>query len=110
MKCESPLTPIGQDLSHDVQTRANQTAVAEKEQALKDKRAVVQDGGGEKYRQRTHAKGKMTAWERIEYIRDEGAPVLPVGTLVNWGRIFQDGSRERLAPGAVVYSVHKGVG
>ena len=99
------MTPIGQDLAIDVQTQANQAAVAEKESLLLQKRAVVQDGGGEKYRHRTHSKGKMTAWERIEYVRDKDAPILPVGTLVNWGRIFQDGSRERQAPGAGVFTV-----
>lgn len=100
-----PLSLIGSDIPLDSQTNANQNSLQDKEEALLTKRAVVQDGGGEKYRARTHAKGKMTAWERIEYICDEDAPILPVGTLVNWGRVFQDGARERLAPGAGLFTV-----
>ncbi len=100
-----PVKPIGTPLTIDAQATQNADAISHKEASLLEKRAVVHEGGGQKYIDRTHAKGKMTAWERIVHICDEDAPILPVGTLVNWGRIFQDGSRERMAPGAGLFTV-----
>ena len=100
-----PVHPIGTPIVIDSQAEKNAEAVFAKENDLLEKRKVVLQGGGQKYVDRTHAKGKMTAWERIEWICDDDAPVLPVGTLVNWGRVFQDGSRERLAPGAGLFTV-----
>ena len=64
---------------------------------LDAKRAVVREGWGS---ERVHRKGKLTTWERIEALVDDGSRVLPVGTLVNWGRSF-DGSKKQ-APGAGV--------
>ena len=40
---------------------------------LKTKRAVVTAGGGEKRIEAQHAKGKMTARERLEYLLDKGS-------------------------------------
>ena len=77
----------------------------EREQALIEKRHVVDDGWGEKYRARVHAKGKMTSLERISALVDEASPIHPVGTLVNWGRKFIVGRNEREAPGAGVFTV-----
>ena len=100
-----PVHPIGSPIVIDSQAEKNAEAVFAKENDLLEKRKVVLQGGGQKYVDRTHAKGKMTAWERIEWICDDDAPILPVGTLVNWGRVFQDGSRERFAPGAGLFTV-----
>lgn len=66
-------------------------------QALDEKRRVVREGWGA---ERVHRKGKLTTWERIERLVDEGSDVLPVGTLVNWGRDFAGSKRQ--APGAGV--------
>jgi acetyl-CoA carboxylase carboxyltransferase component len=52
-----------------------------------------------------HAKGKLTAWERVDALRDEGSPVFPVGTFVNWGREFDQGGRKLESPGAGVVTV-----
>ena len=65
---------------------------------LQSKRTEVRDGWGESYRRRVHAKGKMTSWERVERLKDADSAVLPVGTLVNFGRRFDD----RACPGAGV--------
>ena len=100
-----PVHPIGSPFTMDSQAQKNAAVISEKEMALTEKRKVVLQGGGQKYIDRTHAKGKMTAWERILSISDNASPILPVGTLVNWGRIFQDGSRERIAPGAGLFTV-----
>jgi len=66
--------------------------------ALQAKRDEVRDGWGEKYRERGRAKGKMTTWDRIERLKDADSPVLPVGTLINYGRSFEG----RTSPGAGV--------
>ncbi|MBT5119763.1 MAG: propionyl-CoA carboxylase, partial [Planctomycetes bacterium] len=86
-----PLHPIGsaRDSFLDEQEVAKNGAFLNEHNAqLNERRAEVKSGWGDKYVERTHAKGKMTAWERIEAIRDEGAPVHPVGTFVNWGVEF----------------------
>ena len=78
------------DRQHEQMSRRNQE--------LEAKRLEVRDGWGEKYRSRAHAKGKLTSWERVERLKDPDSPVLPIGTLVNYGRDF-DG---RSSPGAGV--------
>jgi 3-methylcrotonyl-CoA carboxylase beta subunit len=63
---------------------------------LQTKRDQVNDGWGQKYRDRIHAKGKLTTWERLERLRDPDSPILPIGTLVNHGLDFGG----RPSPGA----------
>ncbi|MES2503788.1 MAG: carboxyl transferase domain-containing protein [Myxococcota bacterium] len=95
------------------------------EDILEAKRQEIKLGWGEKYRERVHAKGKMTAWERVEALADchpghrpeiqhpaqpwtpaqgrgdSGGPstqhhILPIGTFV------QTGSADKIAPAAGV--------
>jgi acetyl-CoA carboxylase carboxyltransferase component len=72
--------------------------MTELNRALQAKRDEVRDGWGEKYRERLRAKGKLTTWERIARLKDPDSPVLPVGTLINYGRSFEG----RTSPGAGV--------
>ena len=67
------------------------------DEALEAKRGVVEGGWGA---ERAHRKGKLTTWERIDLLKDEGTDVYPVGTLVNWDRDFPGSKRQ--APGAGV--------
>ncbi len=100
-----PLRPVGsaQDELLDERERArNQAFLAEKAAVLAERRAEVAAGWGEKYVERVHAKGKLTAWERVQALKDEGAPVRAVGTFVNWGREFDQGGRTLYSPGAGV--------
>ena len=60
----------------------------------------VADGWGDKGRARVHRKGKLTTWERLDRLKDDDAPLLPIGTLVNYGLKF--GEREQTSPGAGV--------
>ena len=46
---------------------------------------------GGKYIERHHARGKLTARERIELLLDEGAPFLELMTLAGWGTEFTVG-------------------
>lgn len=97
------LHPIGDELDQvtgpDDQAK-NRAHMAGLDAALDDKIATVHAGWGQKYVDRVHEKGKLTTWERVQALIDDGTEVFEVGTLVNWGREFA-GSR-RPAPGAGV--------
>lgn len=67
-----------------------------------EKREEVKAGWGEKYVERVHKKGKMTTWERIDFLKDPGSKVFPIGTFVNYGVEFGEGDSKRKAPGAGV--------
>lgn len=97
-----PLSLLGGDLPLSDDERDRNTAhVASLDAALDDKRGVVRAGWGA---HRAHKKGKLTAWERIDLLKDEGTEAFAVGTLVNWGRDFA-GARGKQAPGAGVVTV-----
>jgi len=49
-------------------------------------------GGGERYVQRHHQRGKLLARERIELILDPGAPFLELSALAAWGSDFTVGA------------------
>jgi len=86
-----PLTPIGRprDAALDDATYArNREALLAREGELDGKRAGVHGGWGDKYVERVHAKGKLTARERIELLKDPDSPLREVGTFVNHGRSF----------------------
>lgn len=55
---------------------------------LEERRAAVQAGWGDTYVERVHRKGKLTARERIERLKDQGSQVFEVGTFVNHGIEF----------------------
>lgn len=100
-----PLRPVGsaQDELLDERERArNHAFLAEKAELLAKRRAEVAAGWGEKYVERVHAKGKLTAWERLLALKDSDAPVRAIGTFVNWGREFDQGGRTLHSPGAGV--------
>ena len=97
------LHPIGKDREHalDAATYERQSAaMREREAPIDAGRAWVADGWGDKGRARVHRKGKLTVWERIELLRDEDAPILPVGTFVNFE--LEYGDRKQTSPGAGV--------
>ncbi len=97
------LEPVGEDLDAGLgaaEQSRNADHMAELDAALAEKLAVTRAGWGDKYVQRVHAKGKLTTWERIERLKDEGSEVFEFGTLVNWGVDFKGSRRD--APGAGV--------
>ena len=97
------LHPIGRDRERalDPATFARQSeAMRDREAVVLAGRAVVADGWGDTGRERVHRKDKLTVWERIERLRDPDAPVLAVGTFVNYGLVF--GDRAQTSPGAGV--------
>jgi acyl-CoA carboxylase subunit beta len=58
-------------------------------------------GGGEKYVERHHARGKMTPRERIEALVDSDSPFLELCPLAAWGSEFQVGASLVIGIGAV---------
>ena len=97
--------PIGQPreaLGDDRTLAARRERLAELEGRLRDARAEVHAGWGEKYVDRVHAKGKLTARERIERLKDEGSRIHEVCTFVNHGRKFGKLS----SPGAGVVTAY----
>ncbi len=58
---------------------------------LKQKLARVKLGGGEKRIQKLHAKGKMTARERIDYLLDKGSKNIEIGAFAGEGMYEEHG-------------------
>ncbi|MAN58665.1 MAG: methylcrotonoyl-CoA carboxylase, partial [Flavobacteriaceae bacterium] len=58
---------------------------------LKKKLATVYAGGGEKRIEKHHAKGKMTARERIDYLLDEKKPSIEIGAFAAQGMYEEHG-------------------
>lgn len=100
------LEPIGDPRARflsDETYRKQREAMERLAVELRAKRDEVRAGWGPRYEQRVRDKGKLPTWERIERLRDPDAPVLSVGTLVNYGRTF--GEEARSSPGAGVVTV-----
>ncbi|WP_109506786.1 acyl-CoA carboxylase subunit beta [Nocardioides speluncae] len=68
------------------------TAMLEKLAALDEEHAKAVAGGGEKYVERHHKRGKLLARERIELLVDEGSPFLELMPLAGWGSDFNVGA------------------
>ncbi|RAU91263.1 acyl-CoA carboxylase subunit beta [Mycolicibacter senuensis] len=86
----------------------NSPAYVEAASALTDKLAEIDAehakalaGGGPKYVERHHARGKLTARERIELLIDADSPFLELCPLAAWGSDFQVGASVVTGIGAV---------
>jgi len=88
---------IDQYISND-EYQQNQQNMKELDAIYQEKRAEVKAGWGDSYVQRIHKKKKMTTWERIDFLKDPGTQVFPIGTFVNYGLDFGG----RPSPGAGV--------
>ena len=60
--------------------------------ALDEQLELVAAGGGERYVQRHHDRGKLLARERIELLIDRDAPFLELSALAAWGTRFNVGA------------------
>ncbi|MBL0215201.1 MAG: propionyl-CoA carboxylase [Myxococcales bacterium] len=98
-----PLVPIGDPLSKlvDERTAADQrAALGVLEDRLRARRLEVEGGWGPSYVERVHKKGKLTARERLEQLKDPGTRTFEVGTFVNYGEVFP-GDQKSPAAGVV---------
>lgn len=88
-----PLIPIGaarEQTGDDRTYHEHRAALGELEATLRARRAAVHAGWGDKYSERVHARGKLTARERITRLQDPGTRMFEVGTFVNDGVMFGD--------------------
>jgi len=72
--------------------RANHEALLGKIAELDAEHAKAVAGGGEKYVERHHRRGKLLARERIELLLDPGTPFLELSPLAAWGSDFPVGA------------------
>ncbi len=70
----------------------NREAMLDKIADLDEQHAVAVAGGGQKYVDRHHARGKLTARERIELLVDPGSAFLELSPLAGWGSDFTVGA------------------
>jgi acetyl-CoA carboxylase carboxyltransferase component len=71
---------------------ANREAMLAKLAELAAEHAKAVAGGGPKYVERHHKRGKLLARERIELLLDPGAPFLELSALAAWGSDFPVGA------------------
>ena len=98
-----PLVPIGsprKQVCDDRTFTEYRESLSVLEDKLRQRRAEVHAGWGDKYIARVHDKGKLTARERLARLIDPGTAALEVGTMVNQGQTF--GERALSSPGAGV--------
>ena len=99
-----PLRPIGHartSFSDDATFAEHLGAIEAREAVLLTRRAEVAAGWGDKYVQRVHDKGKLTARERLAALADPGTRTYEVGTFVNYGLRFGDKGLSSPAAGVV---------
>ena len=71
---------------------ANRAALLEQLAALDAEQAKAVAGGGPKYVERHHQRGKLLVRERIELLVDPGTPFLELSSLAAWGSDFTVGA------------------
>ncbi len=71
---------------------SNRDSMLEKLADLEAEIAKAVAGGGEKYVDRHHARGKLLPRERIELLVDEGSAFLELSPLAGWGSDFSVGA------------------
>jgi acetyl-CoA carboxylase carboxyltransferase component len=71
---------------------SNREAMLEKIADLETEHAKAVAGGGEKYVERHHARGKLMPRERIELLVDPGSAFLELSPLAGWGSDFTVGA------------------
>ncbi|MBX3181192.1 MAG: propionyl-CoA carboxylase [Polyangiaceae bacterium] len=95
-----PLRPIGAPRDQALDTASFEAHLARAEPLearLAERRAEVHAGWGESYAARVHKKGKLTARERVERLKDPGTSVFEVGTFTNYGEEFPGGVKSPAA-------------
>lgn len=78
---------LAEDRKLNARREAGQSLVAE----LNERHALVAGGGGQKRRDREHARGKMLARERIAALIDEDSTFQEVGSFAAWGMYEEQG-------------------
>jgi acyl-CoA carboxylase subunit beta len=74
------------------QVSPNRAAMLEKVKELEAEHAKAVGGGGQKYVERHHARGRLLPRERIELLVDPGSAFLELSPLAAWGSQFHVGA------------------
>lgn len=102
------LRPIGSPLE-EAMPRAdyerNLARMSQLRELLRSRREEVRAGWGPEYVERIHAKGKLTAWERVAALKDPGSPIYSLGSFVNYGEHFGEERRTSPAAGVVTAAI-----
>ncbi|HEY2238105.1 MAG TPA: carboxyl transferase domain-containing protein, partial [Streptosporangiaceae bacterium] len=80
---------------------ANRTGQLAAIAALNEQLELARAGGGPRYSQRHHDRGKLLARERLELLVDRDAPLLELSSLAGWGTEFSVGASIVTAIGVV---------
>jgi 3-methylcrotonyl-CoA carboxylase beta subunit len=75
----------------DLEFNKNEDALKLQVSKMEQRLSVVMKGGGDKSIEKLHAKGKMTARERIEALLDKGAPQIEVGAFAGYDMYKNEG-------------------
>ncbi|MBL7622909.1 acyl-CoA carboxylase subunit beta [Frankia sp. AgB1.8] len=86
---------------HADQYRTNRAAQLVALAALDAELDTARDGGGARYRQRHHQRGRLLVRERIELLVDRDSPLLELSPLAAWGSEFTVGASVVTAIGVV---------
>jgi len=78
-------------MSQDIEANRNDDSMRLLLSALRRKYDDVKLGGGKKRIEKEHAKGKLTARERVEYLLDDGSPQLEIGAFAGDGMYSEHG-------------------
>ena len=78
-------------MAYDLEQTKNEDALKVAVSELRQRAEKIKLGGGKKNIDKQHAKGKMTARERIAHLVDDGAPMLEVGLFVGDGMYAEHG-------------------
>ena len=74
------------------QYRANRRAQLDLLHQLDEQLELLRAGGGPRYQERHHARGRLLARERLELLLDRDAPFLELSPLAAWGTGFTVGA------------------
>ncbi len=86
-----PTFPLGSSVVEDEAYETRKAHFARLMDDLEARAAEVRRGGGEKYMAREHARGKLTARERIDALIDEGTEFLELGIFAGRGMYEDEG-------------------
>ena len=85
----------------DAAYRANRDGQLAAIRALDEQLELARAGGGTRYAQRHHDRGRLLARERIELLVDRDSPLLELSSLAAWGTEFAVGASVITAVGVV---------
>lgn len=89
IQTENPVFPLGSPLSKNGPYEARKAYFGRLMEDLKAQAAEVRRGGGERYIEREHARGKLTARERVATLIDEGSDFMELGLFAGRG-MYED--------------------